>query len=73
MPRDDPKRLATTLTTENEESCTTYNTLKVSLLAFHEGVTKVKKILTDSDSNCMSLSNCKIKHAFFFSLLFCFK
>ncbi|XXG56552.1 hypothetical protein AAC387_Pa03g3935 [Persea americana] len=26
---EDPKRLATTLQTENEESCTTYNTLKV--------------------------------------------
>ena len=27
--RSEPKRLATTLETENEESCTTYNMLKV--------------------------------------------
>ena len=31
--RQDPKRLATTLQTENEESCTTYNMLKVSILS----------------------------------------
>jgi hypothetical protein len=30
--RYDPKRLADLLTTENEESCTTYNMLKVLLL-----------------------------------------
>ncbi|KAJ6325974.1 hypothetical protein OIU78_013131 [Salix suchowensis] len=30
MRRSDPKRLASTLQTENEESCTTYNMLKVS-------------------------------------------
>ncbi|XP_061957555.1 uncharacterized protein LOC133678769 [Populus nigra] len=30
MSRSDPKRLASTLQTENEESCTTYNMLKVS-------------------------------------------
>ena len=30
--RQDPKRLATSLQTENEESCTTYNMLKVSII-----------------------------------------
>lgn len=32
--RSDPKRLASTLQAENEESCTTYNMLKVCLLFF---------------------------------------
>ncbi|KAL8214301.1 hypothetical protein R6Q57_003750 [Mikania cordata] len=31
---NDPRRLATTLETENEESCTTYNMLKVSRILF---------------------------------------
>lgn len=31
MRRSDPKRLASTLQTENEESCTTYNMLKVCM------------------------------------------
>lgn len=31
MSRMDPKRLADTLGTENEESCTTYNMLKVEI------------------------------------------
>lgn len=33
MSRSDPKRLASTLGTENEESCTTYNMLKVCSFA----------------------------------------
>ena len=32
MSRSEPKRLASTLEQENEESCTTYNMLKVSIL-----------------------------------------
>ena len=32
MSRTDPKRLADTLGAENEESCTTYNMLKVKIL-----------------------------------------
>uniref|UniRef100_A0A6N2LYI3 Non-reducing end beta-L-arabinofuranosidase-like GH127 catalytic domain-containing protein n=1 Tax=Salix viminalis TaxID=40686 RepID=A0A6N2LYI3_SALVM len=36
----DPKRLASTLQTENEESCTTYNMLKVSLAICSDGPKK---------------------------------
>lgn len=38
MSRSDPKRLASTLERENEESCTTYNMLKVYILkCFRKG------------------------------------
>jgi hypothetical protein len=39
--RYNPKRLAETLTTENEESCTTYNMLKVIDLALHDRQTEL--------------------------------
>lgn len=43
--RSDPKRLATTLQSENEESCTTYNMLKVCMLfssfKVHDGLRSV--------------------------------